>query len=128
MAISFGAITSHPKRERDRIAGIWASTGKAGLNGVFTVPQHSMARLNGIRRDPFGRSAGAGERDHFLIVVVVRIGIQGEFGRQLRKAEGPGGDSLGSRYVPLGEQGRDAENVADVVEAITGVVHRKFFG
>ena len=121
-------LAVHPQRKSDVIAWIRAPAGESRLYGVVAIPQHAMGRLYCIRRDSFGGTACAGERDVFLIVIVVRIGIQDGPRRQFYETEGSGRDSLGRRHVALGQERRDAENIADVVEAIARIIDRKFFG
>ena len=121
-------FTIHPEGERHRFTGIRTTAGESRLDRVFAIEENPVGRFDRIRAHPLGRAAGAGERYDFFVVVVIRVRVQDGLRGQFDQPKSASRNSLGSCEVALGQKWRHAQDIADVIEAIAGVIDRKFFG
>ena len=98
--------------QHDGLVARTAVAADVDLNNVFGV------MIDGVPQ--FDRAVS---RFANTVVVIDEPGL-----RKRIATDGTRGDLLGRLKILLGKRGRDGEDVADVIEAVTGIVGRKFFG
>src|SRR5262249_47336593 len=112
--LGFEKLSIHPKAERDRSGVLRALARESDANGVVAGEVDAVLAFN---------SAAIDAAD--LLLSNVKESFDG-LRRDLR-GDGPGGDAFGGGEVSLHEHRRYGEHVADVVEAVAGIVGGEIF-